>query len=210
MQICGPLEKYWPGSSSAKCASTGPYLLLTRSAYSLLHDASRLLTWSAADICSLTVTPRMQMLLTRSMPGHGAGRLADFPRLPRPVMTISFVFPLFNFKLFWAAQTPICSISWLRVLDGTWRNIAETVHLLKILCIALTLLTSVRRRRKNIDLSSNSNPLCRRQTKKLCRVDAKTAMSSSTENVKSVRTFSKNSPDLLTGCSSNAHWNSGG
>ena len=23
------MEKYWPGSSSAKCASTGPYLLLT-------------------------------------------------------------------------------------------------------------------------------------------------------------------------------------
>jgi len=38
--------------------------------------------------------------MTRSMPGHGAGRLADFPRLPRPLMTISFVFPLFNFKLF--------------------------------------------------------------------------------------------------------------
>jgi len=48
----------------------------TRSAYSrLLHDASRLLTWSAADNWSLTVTPRMQMLLTRSMPGHAAGRL---------------------------------------------------------------------------------------------------------------------------------------
>ena len=109
------------------CSDTSgmPWTRRTRSAYSrLLLDASRLLTWSAADNWSLTVTPRMQMLLTRSMPGHGAGRLADFPRLPRPLMTISFVFPLFNFKLFWAAQTPICSISWHRVLEfaaGTTR-----------------------------------------------------------------------------------------
>jgi len=53
-----------------------------------------------------------------------SGRLADFPRLPRPLITISFVFPLFNFKLFCAAQMLICSISWHRVLEfavGTTR-----------------------------------------------------------------------------------------
>jgi len=34
--------------------------------------------------------------VTRSMPGHGAGRLSDFPHLPRPLMTISVVFPPFD------------------------------------------------------------------------------------------------------------------
>ena len=66
-------------------------MLWTRScsAYSkLLRDASKLLTWSAADEISLTVTPRMRILLTCSMSRHGAGRLANFPRLPRAQITI--------------------------------------------------------------------------------------------------------------------------
>jgi len=47
-----------------------------------------------------TVYQIIEYLTLGLLPGHGAGRLADFPRLPRPLMIISFVFPLFNFKLF--------------------------------------------------------------------------------------------------------------
>ena len=56
---------------------------------------------------------------------------------------------------------------------------------------------SVRRRGKNIDSSSKSNPL-RRREKKLRRVDVKALASSSKKNEESRRTDNKNSCDLLT------------
>jgi len=74
------------------------------------------------------VTPRMRILLTCSMSRHGAGGLANFPRLPRALITISFVFPQFNVSLFCTAQSPICSISLHRLLEfaaGTSRYVSS-------------------------------------------------------------------------------------
>ena len=63
------------------------------------------------------MTPRMRILLTCSMSGHGTSGLANFPRLPRALITISFVCPQFSVMLFCTAQSPICSISLRRVLE---------------------------------------------------------------------------------------------
>jgi len=51
----------------------------------LEHDDSSMVTWSAAVILSLTMTPRIRRLVTRSIPGHGGGGIRFF------VKKISFV-----------------------------------------------------------------------------------------------------------------------
>jgi len=65
---------------------------------------STLVTWSAADNWSLTMTPRTLRLLTRSMFIDGGGRSAELPRLPRAAKMISFDLKQFSFKLLVAAH----------------------------------------------------------------------------------------------------------
>jgi len=85
----------------------------------LLHDASTLVTWSAADNWSLTMTPRTLRLLTRSMFIDGWGRSAELPLLPRAAKMISFDLEQFSFKLFVAAHAWMWVISRSRELELT-------------------------------------------------------------------------------------------
>jgi len=64
--------------------------------------------------------------------------------------------------------------------------------------------TSVRRRGKNVDSPSKSNPLMSRRGKKIRRVDVKAYRRRRRKNKESRRTFNKNSCMWFT-YSSNAH-----
>ena len=86
----------------------------------LLHDARTLVTWSAADNWSLTMTPRTLRLLTRSMFIYGGSRSAELPRLSRAAKMISFYLEQFSFKLFVAAH------AWMRVICCS-RELESTV-----------------------------------------------------------------------------------
>ena len=83
----------------------------TRMAYSRLElDDSNVVTWSAAVSLSLTITPRIRRLDTRSMSGRGGsgggggGGGGTFFGLA--LKTISFVLSRFSFKLLSTVHRP--------------------------------------------------------------------------------------------------------
>jgi len=75
----------------------------TRIAYSRLElDDSNVITWSATVSLSLTMTPRIRRVDTRSMSERGGGGA----RFRLAVKTISFVLSLFSLRLL--LHAPVC------------------------------------------------------------------------------------------------------
>jgi len=87
-----------------------PWCHNTRRAYNRDgHEDSKLLMWSVEVSWSLTTTPRVVILCTRSMQSVRLGSRVVAPQTPRAVKTISFNFAQFNDKLFSLAQDRIWS-----------------------------------------------------------------------------------------------------
>ena len=94
----------------------------------LLHDVSKLFTWSVTLSRSLSVMPRTLAQLTHSVFGHGGGGWDDWPHFSRMKMS-SFDFVWFSLRLFRDAQastwekTPMLSIaSWVLPKLGKMRT----------------------------------------------------------------------------------------
>jgi len=89
-------------NTSCSDAAGVPCARSTRMANSKLElDDSREVTWSAAVSLSLTTTPRIRRLVTRSMSGRGGGRTV----FELAVNTSSLVLTRFSVRLLSAAQT---------------------------------------------------------------------------------------------------------
>jgi len=82
----------------------------------LLHDVSKLFTWSVALSRSLSVMPKTLAQLTRSMFGHVGGGWDDWPHFSRMKIS-SFDFVRFSLRLFLDAQSSTWDTSSSRELE---------------------------------------------------------------------------------------------
>ena len=91
----------------------------------LLHDVSKLFTWSVTLSWSLSVMPRTLAQLTRSTFGHGSGGWNNWPHFSRMKIS-SFDFVRFSLRLFLDAQMGYFTQS------RTW--VCHRYHKVRVIC----------------------------------------------------------------------------